>query len=71
MPGYFETMRIPLVAGRLFGEQDGVKGAPTIIINQAFARKYFPGRIRLASTSSQAWVMTYSTTRCARSSASS
>jgi predicted permease len=42
MPGYFETMRIPLVAGRLFGEQDGVKGAPTILINQAFARKYFP-----------------------------
>ena len=44
MPGYFETMRIPLVAGRLFGEQDGVKGAPTIIINQVFARKYFPGQ---------------------------
>jgi predicted permease len=42
MPGYFETMRIPLVAGRLFGQQDGVKGAPTILINQAFARKYFP-----------------------------
>ena len=42
MPGYFETMRIPLVAGRLFGEQDGLKGAPTILINQAFARKYFP-----------------------------
>jgi predicted permease len=44
MPGYFETMRIPLVAGRLFGEQDGVKGAPTIIVNQAFANKYFPGQ---------------------------
>jgi predicted permease len=43
MPGYFETMRIPLVAGRTFGEQDGVKGAPTIIINQAFAKKYFRG----------------------------
>jgi predicted permease len=44
MPGYFETMRIPVVAGRLFGEQDGVKGAPTIIVNQAFANKYFPGQ---------------------------
>jgi len=44
MPGYFETMRIPLVAGRTFGEQDGLKGAPTIIINRAFARKYFPGQ---------------------------
>jgi predicted permease len=43
MPSYFETMRIPLVAGRTFGEQDGIKGAPTIIINQAFAKKYFRG----------------------------
>jgi putative ABC transport system permease protein len=43
MPGYLETMRIPLLAGRTFGEQDGVKGSPTILINQAFANKYFPG----------------------------
>lgn len=43
MPGYFETMRIPLLAGRMFGEQDGLKGAPVMMINQAFARKYFPG----------------------------
>ena len=42
MSGYFETMRIPLVSGRFLGEQDGVKGAPTILINQALARKYFP-----------------------------
>ena len=38
MPGYFETMHIPLVSGRTFGEQDGLKGPPTIIVNQA---KYF------------------------------
>jgi predicted permease len=43
MPGYFETMRIPVVAGRTFGEQDGLRGAPTIIVNQAFANKYFRG----------------------------
>jgi len=42
MPGYFETMKIPLIAGRTFGEQDGLTGQPTIIVNQAFARKYFP-----------------------------
>jgi predicted permease len=42
MPGYFETMRIPLMAGRVFGEHDGLAGPPTIIVNQAFARKYFP-----------------------------
>jgi predicted permease len=43
MPGYFATMRIPLISGRVFDERDGLKGQPTIIINQAFARKYFPG----------------------------
>ena len=43
MTGYFEAMHIPLIAGRTFGEQDGLKGAPTIIVNQAFARKYFSG----------------------------
>jgi predicted permease len=43
MPGYFETMRIPLIAGRTFNEHDGLAGPPTILINQAFAKKYFPG----------------------------
>ena len=43
MPGFFEMMRIPLVSGRTFGEQDGSKAAQVILINQAFARKYFPG----------------------------
>jgi predicted permease len=43
MPGYFETMRIPLLSGRTFTERDGFKSTPVIIINQAFAKKYFPG----------------------------
>lgn len=43
MPGFFETMRIPLLSGRTFGEQDGTKGPPVIVISQAFAHKYFPG----------------------------
>ncbi|HEY4356621.1 MAG TPA: ABC transporter permease [Acidobacteriaceae bacterium] len=42
MPGYFETMRIPLISGRTFGEQDTTAAPPVVIINQAFARKYFP-----------------------------
>jgi predicted permease len=41
MPAYFETMQIPLVSGRGFSDRDGVAGPPTIVINQAFARKYF------------------------------
>jgi predicted permease len=42
MPGYFETMRIPLISGRAFSDRDGLTGPPTIIINRAFAAKYFP-----------------------------
>ncbi len=42
MPGYFETLRIPLLSGRRFGERDDTHGAPVMMINQAFARKYFP-----------------------------
>ncbi len=42
MPGYFETMRIPLLAGRTFQDRDETKSTPAIVINQAFARKYFP-----------------------------
>jgi predicted permease len=43
LPGYFAMMRIPLLSGRTFSEQDGTRAAPVIMINQAFARKYFPG----------------------------
>ena len=41
-PHYFAAMRIPVVAGRPFAEQDTQEGRPVIIINQALARKYFP-----------------------------
>jgi predicted permease len=42
-PGYFETMRIPLIAGRTFNEMDKTASAPVAIVDQAFAKKYFPG----------------------------
>jgi predicted permease len=44
MPGFFETMRIPLLSGRTFQEQDSSKSAPVMVINRAFADKYFPGQ---------------------------
>jgi hypothetical protein len=44
MSGYFETMRIPLLAGRTFQDRDGTDSLPVIVINQAFARKYIPKR---------------------------
>ena len=39
---YFQTMRIPLVAGRVFSSRDSRDAAPVVIINQTFARQYFP-----------------------------
>ncbi len=42
-PGYFETLEIPLLAGRTFRNSDGAATQPVAIVNQTFARKFFPG----------------------------
>ena len=43
-PGYFETMHIPLLRGRLLDAHD-VAGAPrAVLINDSFARRRFPGQ---------------------------
>jgi len=44
-PGYFRVMGIRLIEGRLFTESDGGNSGPSpIIVNQAFARRYWPGQ---------------------------
>jgi len=40
---YFQTMRIPLIAGRAFTARDDRKAPHVIVINQTLARKFFPG----------------------------
>jgi len=43
-PRYFAAMRIPLLAGRDFTDQDD-SGAPKVaIVNEAFARRFWPGQ---------------------------
>jgi putative ABC transport system permease protein len=43
MPGYFETLSIPLLRGRTIAAHDNdAKAPPVAVINQTFARKYFP-----------------------------
>jgi predicted permease len=44
MPGYFETMRIPLRRGRAFIAADDEKAPYVAVVNEAWARKYFPGQ---------------------------
>ena len=40
--GYFETLQFTLLKGRFLTEQDSGTETPAVVINQAFARKYFP-----------------------------
>ena len=43
-PGYFETLRLPLLGGRTFRDGDTETSAPAAIINEAFASRYFKDR---------------------------
>ncbi len=40
-PEYFNAMQIPLVEGRDFSEHDDAKSEPVMIVNRAFANKFF------------------------------
>ncbi len=42
-PGYFRAMRIPLLKGRFFNEQDRASTTYSAIIDESFARRFFPG----------------------------
>ena len=42
-PEFFRTLKIPLRAGRAFTAGDSTAGKPVMIVNERFARKYFPG----------------------------
>jgi putative ABC transport system permease protein len=41
-PAWFETMRIPLRAGRPFASEDQARSAPMVIANEAFVRQFWP-----------------------------
>jgi predicted permease len=42
-PGYFSTAGIPLLKGRFFTERDDKTSPRVLIVNKAFAAKFFPG----------------------------
>jgi putative ABC transport system permease protein len=42
-PGYLKTLGIPLLRGRDLTDSDMVKSQRVILVNDAFAQKYFPG----------------------------
>ncbi|MGE0041181.1 MAG: ADOP family duplicated permease [Vicinamibacterales bacterium] len=43
-PGYFETIDLPLVAGRAFDEHDTLDTKRVCIVNEAFVQRYMHGR---------------------------
>jgi predicted permease len=44
LPGYFETMRVPLLEGRTFTDADNQPGRNVVVIDQMLANKAFHGQ---------------------------
>lgn len=43
-PGYFRTVGVSLIQGRLLQDSDGTSANPVLLINKAAARRFFPSR---------------------------
>ena len=48
-PGYFDSMKIPLVEGRDFDWRDDVNSQKVLIVNQEFARRFLANRLVIGS----------------------
>jgi predicted permease len=48
--GFFATLGIPLVLGREFTENDTMTSPPVAVVNETFARTFFPGENPLGRT---------------------
>src|SRR6185369_7875959 len=42
-PGYFRTLRIPVLEGRDFGDQDVAGAPPVVLVSRLFASRFWPG----------------------------
>ena len=49
-PGYFDSLQIPLIAGRVFDNHDRLENAQKVVITQELAKRYFPGENPLQKT---------------------
>ncbi len=53
--GYFETLGVPLLAGRLFSAADSSTSSPVVIVNASFARRFWPTGSAIGKRVKQGW----------------
>jgi predicted permease len=56
---YFNVMDIPLLEGRDFNSQDTISTEPRIIVNRAFANRFFPGEDPIGKRLGLCWNVTH------------
>jgi putative ABC transport system permease protein len=49
-PAWFETMRVPILAGRAFTDADDGQAPKVVIVNQTCARRFWPGENPIGKT---------------------
>ncbi len=49
-PGYFQTMQIPLVAGRSIGSEDAAQSQRVLVVNETFVARCLGGRPAIGAT---------------------
>jgi predicted permease len=54
-PDFFATVKIPLLCGRDFTERDTERAPKVAVVNEAFAKLYFPGRDPLGQRIGLGW----------------
>ena len=53
--GYFTTVGVPLRTGRFFSETDGADSAKVVIVNETFAKKFWPNGDAVGKSIKQGW----------------
>ena len=48
-PGYFRTLGLRLVSGRLLDERDSPGSVPVVVVNESFVRRYLPNKDPIGS----------------------
>jgi putative ABC transport system permease protein len=49
-PTWFATMQVPLIAGRTFNDADDAEAPKVVVVNRAFARRFWPGDNAIGKT---------------------